>query len=215
MVTELVPVAQIIPADYNPRIELKPGDPEYDALVQSVERWGLVQPLVWNRRSGRLVGGHQRLNVLLSRGVEAVECSVVDLSDDDERALSLALNRIAGDWDKTKLYDVLASLHDCDALGATGFGAEELAKLAADATAAIPEAPFTPTLDPAIGDRTVTDAQIASASTKEAGRFAQTKQKADANIVDLTCPFCGKVFGVTHATLDTKTGESPRRKARA
>lgn len=44
-----IPVEQIIPADYNPRKDLKPGDPEYDKLKRSIEQFGYVEPLIWNK----------------------------------------------------------------------------------------------------------------------------------------------------------------------
>ena len=60
----------LIPAGYNPRKALKAGDEEYEKLKRSVETFGLVEPLVWNRRSGVLVGRHQRLAVLRDMGVK-------------------------------------------------------------------------------------------------------------------------------------------------
>ena len=52
-------VEQLIPADYNPRKDLKPGDPEYDKLKRSLEQFGYVDPLIWNEKTGTLCGGHQ------------------------------------------------------------------------------------------------------------------------------------------------------------
>lgn len=107
---ERVPVASLNPAPYNPRKDLKPGDPEFERLRRSVDEFGLVEPLVWNRRTGVLVGGHQRLNVMIERGDTEVEVSVVDLSPEREKALNLALNKIQGEWDFEKLAAVLAEL---------------------------------------------------------------------------------------------------------
>ncbi len=67
-------------------------------------------PLVWNRRTGHLVGGHQRFKVLLARGATEVEVSVVDLPPDREKALNIALNKISGDWDPRKLAELLDEL---------------------------------------------------------------------------------------------------------
>lgn len=50
----------INPAPYNPRLDLKPGNRGYDKLARSIDQWGCVEPLVWNQRTGNLVGGHQR-----------------------------------------------------------------------------------------------------------------------------------------------------------
>ena len=72
-------INKINPAVYNPRLDLKPGDPEYDKLKQSILNFGYVEPLVWNERTGNLVGGHQRLKILIEQGFKEVEVSVVDL----------------------------------------------------------------------------------------------------------------------------------------
>nr|WP_302053290.1 hypothetical protein [Bacillus haynesii] len=37
-----IPVEKINPAAYNPRIDLQPVDPEYEALKQSMTRFGAV-----------------------------------------------------------------------------------------------------------------------------------------------------------------------------
>ena len=79
MDVQRIPLARIKAAAYNPRKDLRPGDPEYEKLRRSIERWDLVEPLVWNRRTGNLVGGHQRLKILEARGDTEVEVSVVDL----------------------------------------------------------------------------------------------------------------------------------------
>ena len=51
-------------AQYNPRVELKPGMPEYEKLAKSIHEFGHVLPMVYNQRSGNLVGGHQTMTVL-------------------------------------------------------------------------------------------------------------------------------------------------------
>ena len=58
-------LADLTPAEYNPRTisaEAMAG------LSASMERFGLVQPIIWNRRTERVVGGHQRLKVLEGLG---------------------------------------------------------------------------------------------------------------------------------------------------
>jgi ParB-like chromosome segregation protein Spo0J len=61
MIIQKIAISKIKPAAYNPRKDLKPGDPEYLKLAKSMKEFDLVEPLVWNKRSGNLVGGHQRL----------------------------------------------------------------------------------------------------------------------------------------------------------
>ncbi len=148
MQIERIAIDKLRPAAYNPRKDLKPGDAEYEALKRSVERWDIVQPLVWNKRSGNLVGGHQRLKVLKARGDTDVDVSVVDLDDQDEAALNIALNKIGGDWDIKGLADVLSEL---DGNGfdvtLTGFDFNELESLLVDKDddeAPLPEPPANP-----------------------------------------------------------------------
>lgn len=126
-----VPVGQIHPAAYNPRLNLKPGDPSYEKLKRSMAEFGCVEPLVWNRRTGNLVGGHQRYKILLEQGTGEVEVSVVDLPPEREKALNLALNKIQGDWDESKLaalLEDLAHVPEFD-IGLTGFDLPEISEL--------------------------------------------------------------------------------------
>ena len=105
----IMPIGDIIPADYNPR---QISGAALQGLGHSIKRFGYVQPLVWNERSDRLVGGHQRLKVLLSQGVEEVEVVVVDLSPAEEKALNIAMNNphISGEFTEA----VIEILHDLD-----------------------------------------------------------------------------------------------------
>ena len=75
-------IERLIPADYNPRKDLKPGDTEYEKLKRSIEQFGYVEPVIWNKTTGRVVGGHQRLKVLQDMGITEVDCVVVELSDE-------------------------------------------------------------------------------------------------------------------------------------
>ena len=114
MLIERKRTADLIPADYNPRKDLKPGDPEYDKLKRSMEQFGYVEPVIWNKTTGRVVGGHQRLKVLMDMGVTEVECVVVELNEEREKALNIALNKISGDWDKDKLMLLISDLQGAD-----------------------------------------------------------------------------------------------------
>lgn len=100
MQIQTVPIDRLNPAPYNPRVDLKPTDAAYRAIVTSLDEFGCVQPLVWNRRTGNLVGGHQRLKVLRARGDTEVQVSVVDLTEPREKALNLALNKVDGRWNR-------------------------------------------------------------------------------------------------------------------
>ena len=107
---EVKRIADINRAAYNPRVDLKPEDEEYQAIERSLKRHGLVQPIVWNRRTNTVVSGHQRLTVLEAQGETEVTVSVVDLDDIKEKELNIALNKITGEWDDKKLTDILTEL---------------------------------------------------------------------------------------------------------
>lgn len=130
---------EITPAEYNPRVDLQPGDPEYERLRKSLQEFGLVDPLVFNKRTGRLVGGHQRVKVLQDLGYTEADVSLVDLPAEKEQALNLALNKIEGRWDEDALRDVLDNINkwideempDFD-IEATGFSEQEIDDLIGD-----------------------------------------------------------------------------------
>jgi len=123
----------LIPADYNPRKDLKPGDPEYEKLKRSIEQFGYVEPVIWNKTTSHVVGGHQRLKVLLDMGITEVECVVIEMNEEKEKALNIALNKISGDWDKDKLMLLIADLQGADFdVSLTGFEPAELDALFKD-----------------------------------------------------------------------------------
>ena len=126
-------VKNLLPADYNPRKDLQPGDPEYEKLKRSIEQFGYVEPVIWNKQTGRVVGGHQRLKVLIDSGITEVDVVVVDMNTEKEKALNIALNKISGEWDTDKLALVIADLQGADFdVSLTGFDPEELDDLFRD-----------------------------------------------------------------------------------
>jgi len=133
MPTELIPVDRLRPAPYNPRVPLKPGDPGWERLRRSLQEFSLVQPIVWNRRTGHVVAGHQRLEILRHDGAAAVDCVVVDLPLEREQALNVTLNNraVGSDWDPERLAALVAELVDLPDFDATltGFDERELQDL--------------------------------------------------------------------------------------
>lgn len=126
-------VTDLLPAEYNPRKELKPGDSEYEKLKRSLEQFGYVEPVIWNKTTGRVVGGHQRLRVMKDMGLTEVECVVVELPEDKEKALNIALNKISGEWDKDKLALLISDLQGTDFdVSLTGFEPAEIDDLFKD-----------------------------------------------------------------------------------
>ena len=123
-----MPIDQLKPAKYNPRKDLKPGDPAYEKIKRSLHDFGYVDPIVWNEVTGNIVGGHQRYKVLKAEGATKVDCVVVHIENpQDEKALNIALNKATGDWEPVALAELLQDLqlsgYD---LGATGFDVAEV-----------------------------------------------------------------------------------------
>lgn len=127
-----IKIDKLIPATYNPRKNLKPSDAEYVKIKNSIEKFGVVSPLVINKDM-TVIGGHQRLKVLKEMGIVEVECIIVDLDKTNEKALNIALNKIQGDWDEEKLEALLQELklEDFDT-NLTGFDFDEVDEMLKD-----------------------------------------------------------------------------------
>lgn len=105
-------VADLIPATYNPRKITKEAK---QGLEASIERFGLLQSIVVNRRNNVVIGGHQRLAILQEKGVDEVDVILVDLDEKDEKAANLALNNkhIQGEF-TTDFRDLLTEIAGAD-----------------------------------------------------------------------------------------------------
>ncbi len=119
-------------AEYNPRKDLKPEDEEYQKIKRSILEFGYVAPIIVNADM-TVIGGHQRLKVLKELGYEEVECNIVDLDKTKEKALNIALNKITGEWDNSKLEELLAELKETDIdMDMTGFTFDEVDNILKD-----------------------------------------------------------------------------------
>ena len=94
MEIKVIQFSDIVPDDYNPRKALTPADPEYQKIKASLQTFGAVEPIVFNRRTGHIVGGHQRIEIMKAEGATEAAASVVDIDDRDERLLNVSLNKI-------------------------------------------------------------------------------------------------------------------------
>lgn len=126
----LVDLDQMNPAPYNPRYDLQPGDREYDELRASIMKNGLLQPIVWNKRTGNIIGGHQRYKVLKELGIKSCVCAVVDKSPEDEMAANFALNKAQGRFENQLLAKMFEQMEQ-DAIDyqAIGYNEEEISHI--------------------------------------------------------------------------------------
>ena len=123
-------LADLKPAEYNPRKRLTPDDPEYQELRRSLETLDYSDPIVINS-DGTIIKGHQRCYIMMDMGRTEAPVVVLDIPDKaKEKALNIALNKITGQWDETKLKEVLISL-DLEGYdySVTGFQRQDLEEL--------------------------------------------------------------------------------------
>lgn len=117
-----VRIDQLNPAPYNPR---KWSESATEQLKESIQRFGLVDPILVNNAKGResvVIGGHFRLKVARDLGITEVPVVYVTIPEiEREKELNLRLNKNLGDWD----YNLLKEF-DETILADIGFSSEEL-----------------------------------------------------------------------------------------
>jgi DNA modification methylase len=124
-----IKISELIPASYNPRKKLKPGDKEFEKIKNSITEFGYVDPVIVNKDL-TVIGGHQRITVLRELGYEEIDCVVIDIDKTKEKALNIALNKITGEWNKELLADLIKDLQDSDFdICFTGFEPPEIEQL--------------------------------------------------------------------------------------
>ena len=126
---QMIPPSELKAADYNPRTI---DEKEMAALKRSIQELGFVENIVANKHEGReniIIGGHQRWRAATELGIEKVPVFFVDLDTEKEKILNLALNRISGEWDESKLGEIIYGLKENDMIRASGFGEDEISKI--------------------------------------------------------------------------------------
>jgi site-specific DNA-methyltransferase (adenine-specific) len=125
----------VVPID---SVELHPRNPrqgDVAAIAASLARFGLQKPVVVQRSTGYVVAGNHVLRAALSLGWTEIAANVEDLDDAEAIAFMLADNRTAdlGGYDDTMLAAILAEQQEVDNLAATGYDADDVAALLAEA----------------------------------------------------------------------------------
>ncbi len=131
METKVIKLSRLKAAPYNPRQDLQPGDSRYEKIKNSVGRYGIVVPIIVNKNGWRIISGHQRYKILKEQGVTETEVVIVDLDEEKEKLLNLALNKIRGQWDIPKLSELLKEFDD-EQLEVSGFSVDEIEALTAE-----------------------------------------------------------------------------------
>ena len=114
MKIEYINVNDLKDAEYNPR---QLTEKQFSAIKKSIESFGFVEPIVVNsnpKRKNVVIGGHQRLKVAKSLGMNEIPVYKTKLSLKKEKELNIRLNANVGDWDWDKIanewnYDELQS----------------------------------------------------------------------------------------------------------
>lgn len=108
-----IPRSSIKEAPYNPR---QINAYQRKNLMKTLEEYGCVEPLVWNKRTGLLVSGHQRLSILddlEGKPDYTIGMSVIDIDPKREKKLNVLLNNKQAQGDFTK-DGLMALLQDGD-----------------------------------------------------------------------------------------------------
>jgi hypothetical protein len=109
MIIETKKISDLKPAPYNPRQSTAKQE---EKLKASLSKFGLVEPIIFNKQTGYIVGGHFRVRELNKLGYEEIECVIVDLNEADEKELNIRLNANTGQWD----WEMLANEWNSDEL---------------------------------------------------------------------------------------------------
>ena len=123
---------QLKSAPYNPRVITEGAKAR---LKLGLKRHGSVEPVVWNKRTGNIVGGHQRITALDSLAGTSnylLDVSVIDVDESREKELNVLLNNpdAQGDWDLDKLADIFKD--KTLEVSGTGFDVADIYRLFGD-----------------------------------------------------------------------------------
>lgn len=142
-------IKDLNPAEYNPR---KISDKQLELLNKSMKEYGDLSGIVFNVATGNIIGGHQRTKLLNPEAIiQKEDCQdetgttaigyvitsegkfsyrEVNWTEQKEKAANIAANKGGGEWDFTKLKDLMEDLDDGQFdLELTGFDTQEIKNL--------------------------------------------------------------------------------------
>ena len=173
MIIEKKQIADLIPAPYNPRQSTAKQEKH---LKESLEKFGMVEPIIFNKQTGYIVGGHFRVRELKKLGIKEIECVIVDLNEADEKELNIRLNANTGGWD----WDTLANDWEVVDLEDWGLNIPKFDPVDID---------FDPNVTPETNYSDVTKEQIRAEAEKLASQMLRNHKE-----IDVMCPKCGNEF---------------------
>lgn len=100
--TITLPIEEIIPYENNPR---RIPDEAVQAVKDSIQRYGYVQPIGVQKSTRQIVVGHTRYRALKELGAKEVEVYLFDIDDDKAREYRLVDNKSneLTEWDHKAL----------------------------------------------------------------------------------------------------------------
>lgn len=190
---ETIKITDLKPARYNPR---KISNEDYNKLSNSINEYGLVDPIIITYSTKTIIGGHQRYEVLLDEyigGNKKYETLQVIRRGDigwvftneelvledinHEKALNITLNTVQGEWNFEKLEELF---HDLSAEGfnleLTGWDNNQLRELSKD-------------IDLNNFNTEEIDLEESLAEEENTKEVSHSKNRKE-----ITCPNCGHVF---------------------
>lgn len=115
-------------ADYNPR---KITESARKKLKAGIKKFGIVQPIIVNKRTMTIVGGHQRIEAMdsiIRKDDYELSVAMVDVDEKDEVSLNVFLNNAStqGEWDVFALQDIKGMFPEIDFELDMGFDESDL-----------------------------------------------------------------------------------------
>ncbi len=199
-----------------------PKDHDLGELHNSFKRWGYVQPVLMDERTGKLVAGHGRLDLLQQLKASGARPPArivvkgdawlipvirgVSFKDDAEvEAYLLADNRLVevGGYHLPDLGAMLADLAAQGSLEGTGYDQEDVDALLRQLEAS--QHPFAPNTAPDRSQRQVNQDDIERAGEKLADKFTPNE-----DLVPIICPHCGGEFSLDRDNVKVEVeGNTP------
>jgi len=126
IIMQRIAISDMLPAANHTRTDLQPSDLAYEQLLRSIDEFGYIDPIIWNKRTGNIVGGHQRFKVLKHLGETEVDCVVIDEDEVRESVINITLNKVTGSWCIPKLATAFTTIEGAGFnLDVTGWSLKE------------------------------------------------------------------------------------------